>query len=62
MRQAPTFLNWSFLMDVLLFIGGVGLLATAIIGLFGRSSECCEDDPYCREIRDGHIPYIPTFR
>jgi hypothetical protein len=49
-------------MDVLLFIGGVGLLATAIIGLFGRSSECCEDDPYCREIRDGHIPYIPTFR
>ena len=48
-------------MDVILFIGGIGLLAVVVSGLFGRSSECCEDDPYCREIRAGRIPHIPPF-
>jgi hypothetical protein len=59
--QPAPFLNWSFAMDVILFIGGMGVVVLAVIGLFGRSSECCEDDPLCREIQSGRIPNFPTF-
>ena len=48
-------------MDVILFIGGIGVLVLAVMALFGRPPECCEDDPICREIRAGRIPNFPSF-